>query len=169
VCGKGPPFQNLSRNLYPPRRFLTAGDSAEFNGTARQPSPWVLSALPRVRGPQGRCLMQPSTPLGADQVNVLVLFSDFERMRIVAIWEAQETMERGLLKGIALSASPPFDDSSKTDSRDPQRSSAGGCLAACSHPIADAMRRCPVQPSTPPGPDQVNVLLFSRYLRGLAY
>jgi hypothetical protein len=37
---------------------------------------------------------------------------------------------------------------------------AGGCLTARSHPIAGAMRRCPVQPSTPLGPDQVNVLLL---------
>jgi hypothetical protein len=26
--------KNLSRNLFPPRRFSTAGDSAAFNGTA---------------------------------------------------------------------------------------------------------------------------------------
>jgi hypothetical protein len=29
------------------------------------------------------------------------------------------------------------------------------------HPIAGATRRCPMQPSTPLGPDQVNVLLFA--------
>jgi hypothetical protein len=28
------------------------------------------------------------------------------------------------------------------------------------HPAAGALRRCPVQPSTPLGPDQVNVLLL---------
>jgi hypothetical protein len=39
VCCKWQPFQNLSRNLFPPRRFSPPGDSAAFNGTARQPSP----------------------------------------------------------------------------------------------------------------------------------
>jgi hypothetical protein len=33
------------------------------------------------------------------------------------------------------------------------------------HPAAGATRRCPVQPSTPLGPDQVNVLLL--LFRGL--
>jgi hypothetical protein len=39
VCCKWQPFQNLSRNLFPPRRFSPPGNSAAFNGTARQPSP----------------------------------------------------------------------------------------------------------------------------------
>jgi hypothetical protein len=34
VCGTRPPFQNLIRNLFPPRRFSPPGDSAAFNGTA---------------------------------------------------------------------------------------------------------------------------------------
>jgi hypothetical protein len=38
VCFSRKPFQNLSRNLFPPRRFSLPGDSAAFNGTARQPS-----------------------------------------------------------------------------------------------------------------------------------
>jgi hypothetical protein len=38
ACGKRSPFQNLSRNLFPPRRFSPPDDSAAFNGTARQPS-----------------------------------------------------------------------------------------------------------------------------------
>jgi hypothetical protein len=39
ACCTRQPFQNLSRNLFPPRRFSPPGDSAAFNGTARQPSP----------------------------------------------------------------------------------------------------------------------------------
>jgi hypothetical protein len=38
ACFKSKPFQNLSRNLFPPRRFSSPGDSAEFNGTASQPT-----------------------------------------------------------------------------------------------------------------------------------
>jgi hypothetical protein len=34
ACFKSKPFQNLSRNLFPPRRFSPPGDSAAFNGTA---------------------------------------------------------------------------------------------------------------------------------------
>jgi hypothetical protein len=36
---KWQPSQNPSRNLFPPPRFSPTGDSAAFNGTARQPSP----------------------------------------------------------------------------------------------------------------------------------
>jgi hypothetical protein len=38
VCCTRQSFQNLSRNLFPPRRFSPPGESAAFNGTARQPS-----------------------------------------------------------------------------------------------------------------------------------
>jgi hypothetical protein len=34
---------------------------------------WVLGMHPRAAGPTGRCPVQPSTPLGPDQVNVLLL------------------------------------------------------------------------------------------------
>jgi hypothetical protein len=34
ACFKTKPFQNLSHNLFPPRRFSPTGNSAEFNGTA---------------------------------------------------------------------------------------------------------------------------------------
>jgi hypothetical protein len=34
VCFSRKPFQNLSRNLSPPRRFSLPGESAAFNGTA---------------------------------------------------------------------------------------------------------------------------------------
>jgi hypothetical protein len=34
ACCKSQPFQNLSRNLFPPRRFSPPGNSAAFNGTA---------------------------------------------------------------------------------------------------------------------------------------
>jgi hypothetical protein len=36
----------------------------------------------------------------------------------------------------------------------------GRLVLGMHHPAASAMRRCPVQPSTPLGPDQVNVLLL---------
>jgi hypothetical protein len=39
-----------------------------------------------------------------------------------------------------------------------------GAWASCSPPIAGATRRCPAKPSTPLEPDQVNVLLLSRWL-----
>jgi hypothetical protein len=35
-------------------------------------------------------------------------------------------------------------------------------VAGCTTPYSGATRRCPVQPSTPLGPDQVNVLLLLR-------
>jgi hypothetical protein len=38
MCFSRKPFQNLSRNLFPPRRFSPPGDSAAFNGTASQPT-----------------------------------------------------------------------------------------------------------------------------------
>jgi hypothetical protein len=65
ACFLSQPFQNLSRNLFPPRGFSPTGDSAAFNGTARQPSPV-----------KGTCPVQPSTPLGPDQANVPLLFLD---------------------------------------------------------------------------------------------
>jgi hypothetical protein len=74
VCCKSQPFQNLSRDLFPPRKFLPTGDSAAFNGTARQPSPvqgvWLH---PPYNGAPRRCPVQPSTPLWPDQVDVLLL------------------------------------------------------------------------------------------------
>jgi hypothetical protein len=74
VCCTRQPFQNLSRNLFPPRRFSLPGDSAAFNGTARQPSPVLGTRLYHpYSGPPGRCPVQPGTPLGPDQVNVLLL------------------------------------------------------------------------------------------------
>jgi hypothetical protein len=39
VCDRRSPFQNLSRNLFPPRRFSCHTRFSRFNGTARQPSP----------------------------------------------------------------------------------------------------------------------------------
>jgi hypothetical protein len=76
VCCKWQPSQNLSRNLFPRRRFSPTGDSAAFNGTARQPSPALGTRLHPPHpysGPPGRCPVQPGTPLGPDQVNVLLL------------------------------------------------------------------------------------------------
>jgi hypothetical protein len=37
--------RSLSRNLFPPRGFSPTGDSAAFNGTARQPSPVMGTCL----------------------------------------------------------------------------------------------------------------------------
>jgi hypothetical protein len=69
VCCKRQPSQNLSRNLFPPRRFSPPGDSAAFNGTARQPSHLGLGMHHPVAGATPRCPVLPSTPVGPDQVN----------------------------------------------------------------------------------------------------
>jgi hypothetical protein len=45
------------------------------------------------------------------------------------------------------------------DQRDPATRHSHGVLGL-HHPAAGATRRCPVQPITPLGPDQVNVLLL---------
>jgi hypothetical protein len=54
--------------------FLSTPDSAEFNGTARQPSlRMVLGMHHPAAGPTGRCPVQPNTPLGPDQVHVIII------------------------------------------------------------------------------------------------
>jgi hypothetical protein len=63
VSRKLQPFQNLSRSLFHPRRFSPPGDSAAFNGTARQPSPVMGTwhAPPRIAALRAvvRCSQAP--------------------------------------------------------------------------------------------------------------
>jgi hypothetical protein len=75
VCCTRQPFQNLSRDLFPPRRFSPPDDSAASMAQRdNRHTDRVLGMHPRAGGATRRCPVQPSTPLGPDQVNVLLFF-----------------------------------------------------------------------------------------------
>jgi hypothetical protein len=64
VCAPVAPFQNPSRDLFPPRRFLATPESAAFNGTARQPSPvmgvWLHPPVYRRHAPLSGAAKHPA-------------------------------------------------------------------------------------------------------------
>jgi hypothetical protein len=71
VCGTLSPSRNLGRNLFPRGVFLqcakSAGSMAQWESKATCSSPTA--------GAIRRCPVKPSTPLGPDQVNLLLFFA----------------------------------------------------------------------------------------------
>jgi hypothetical protein len=45
---------------------------------------WVLGMHPSPAGPPGRCPVQPSTPLGPDQVNVIIIIIIIRQLRRIS-------------------------------------------------------------------------------------
>jgi hypothetical protein len=70
VCSTKAPSRNLGRNLFPCVVFfpLTNQRVQLHNGDS-----WASCSL-QISCPMGRCLVNPTTPLGPDQVNVLLFF-----------------------------------------------------------------------------------------------